>query len=190
MEVQESQELIEHAGLDREKNRTALVISIFAMMLALANLGGSNASEDAAIHNIFASNAYAFYQAKSIRQNDMKIASGMLELQLVQMPNMALEAQQAVRKKIAEFDQTAERYESEAETGKQALLAQARKHEALRDLALRQGPWFDSSEVLLQITIVLLSVSIIASIHALYYGGIVLGFFGFLTMLNGFFLLI
>ena len=70
------------------------------------------------------------------------------------------------------------------------LLAQAKAHETARDHALRQDPWFDYAEGMLQIAIVLLSVSIIASMPALFFGGTALGLLGLMATLNGFFLLI
>ncbi|NDE73811.1 MAG: DUF4337 family protein, partial [Betaproteobacteria bacterium] len=67
MEAHESNELIENAGEDKTKNRTALTISVLAMVLAIASLGGSNSAKEATQENILAANAYAFYQAKTIR---------------------------------------------------------------------------------------------------------------------------
>lgn len=47
MEAHESNELIENAGEDKTKNRTALTISVLAMVLAIASLGGSNSAKEA-----------------------------------------------------------------------------------------------------------------------------------------------
>lgn len=52
-------------------------------MLAIASLGGSNPAKEATQENILAANAYAFYQAKTIRQTSLKIAYSDLELQLL-----------------------------------------------------------------------------------------------------------
>ena len=83
-----------------------------------------------------------------------------------------------------------ERYESEPETreGKKELMVRAKEHEELRDLAMRRDPWFDYAEGGLQIAIVLLSVSILASLPALYFTGLALGLVGTLFSANGFFL--
>ena len=193
MEAHESSELIEHAaqGGDKNKNRTALMISILAMVLAVSSLGGSNSAKEATQENILAANAYAFYQAKAIRQTSLKIAAADLELQLLRDPTMPATAREAFQKKIDEYKKTADRYESEPETkeGKKELLARAKAHEASRDHALRQDPWFDYGEGMLQIAIVLLSVSIIGSIPALFLAGGVLGFLGLLATINGVFLL-
>jgi hypothetical protein len=192
MEAQESTELVEDAIGDKSKTRTALTISVFAMVLAFASLGGSNAAKESMHENIQAANAYAFYQAKNIRQTAMKIAAGDLELQLLQQPGMPAAAKEATEKKIADYKKTADRYESEPETreGKKELMIKAKEHEAVRDHALRQDPWFDYAEGMLQIAIVLLSVSMIGAIPALFYVGGLLGSLGFLATLNGFFLFI
>lgn len=192
MEAQESSELVEDAIGDKSKTRTALTISVFAMVLAFASLGGSNAAKESMHENIQAANAYAFYQAKNIRQTAMKIAAGDLELQLLQQPGMPAAAKEATAKKIADYKKTADRYESEPETreGKKELMAKAKEHEGVRDHALRQDPWFDYAEGMLQIAIVLLSVSMIGAIPAMFYVGALLGSLGFLATLNGFFLFV
>ena len=191
MEAHETSELIEEAGEDpHQKNRAALTIAIFAMVLAITSLGGSNAGKDITQENILAANSYAFYQAKSIRQTSLKIAAADMELQMLREPGMNAAAKEAMLKKIDDYKKTVERYESEPEKGegKKELLERATAHEMVRDQALRQDPWFDYAEGALQIAIVLLSVSIIGSLPALYFGGLGLGLLGTLCALNGFFL--
>ena len=84
------------------------------------------------------------------------------------------------------------RYESEPETneGKKELIQRAKQHEALRDHALKQDPYFDYAEALLQIAIVLISVAIVADLVWLSFVGGALGLLGTLLMLNGFTLLV
>jgi hypothetical protein len=191
MEAHETNELIEH-GHEKSKNRTALLISCLAMVLAIASLGGSNAMKEAAHENILAANTYSFYQAKAIRQQALKIATSDLELKLASDPKMPPQIKELFTKKIEEYQKTIARYESEPETkeGKKELLVKAKGHEAIRDHALLQDPWFDYAEGLLQIAIVLLSVSIIGSIPALFLVGGIVGFLGLLSTLNGFLLII
>ena len=191
MEAHETTELIEH-GHEKSKNRTALLISCLAMVLAIASLGGSNAMKEAAHENILAANTYSFYQAKAIRQQALKIAISDLELKLASDPKMPPQIKELFTKKIEEYQKTIARYESEPETkeGKKELLVEAKGHEAIRDHALLQDPWFDYAEGLLQIAIVLLSVSIIGSIPALFVVGGIVGFLGLLSTLNGFLLII
>ena len=192
MEAHETSELIEHHGSDKSKNRAALTISFLAMALAIASLGGSNAMKEATHENILAANAYAFFQAKSIRQTSLKIAVTDLELQLVRDQAMPASTKEIFQKKIDDYKKTIDRYESEPDTreGKKELLNRAKEHEKTRDHAMRQDPWFDYAEGMLQIAIVLLSVSILGSIPSLFVAGSILGLLGLLSTLNGFLLLI
>jgi len=82
-----------HEAGDPFKSRAALLVSVLAMVLAVASLGGSNAAKDATQHNILAANAYAFYQAKNIRQTAYKIAADQLEAELLDAHRLNAEVQ-------------------------------------------------------------------------------------------------
>ena len=85
-----------------------------------------------------------------------------------------------------EFKKDSETWETKE--GKKELLMVAKEHEAVRDHAMRQDPWFDYAEGALQIAIVLLSVSIVAGLPLLFWAGTCLGALSALSALNGFFL--
>jgi hypothetical protein len=190
MESPNPDEILEtHA--DPFKTRCALLVSLLAMVLALASLGGSNASKEATMHNILAANAYAFYQAKNIRQTSYKIAADDFQVILSQ-EKLSPATRELVEGKLQSYKKNIERYESEPDTkeGKKELMLKAKEHETARDHALRQDPWFDYGEGMLQIAIVLLSVSMIGAIPAMFYVGTFLGSLGFLATLNGFFLFV
>lgn len=176
---------------DPFKTRCALLISVLALFLAIASLGGSNAGKDAMMHNILASNAYNFFQAKNMRQTAYRIAADDLEAQL-KSATLEPEKKSFLEKKLAEYRALIERYESEPDTkeGKKELLATAREHDLARDTAVRQDPWFDYAEALLQIGIVLASVAIITLRKALMAAAGALGLAGMLFTLNGFLLLV
>lgn len=72
MEAHEASEMIEEAEGSSGKNRTALTISILAMVLAVAGLGGSNTGKNFTQENVLAATRHSFYQAKSIRQTLLK----------------------------------------------------------------------------------------------------------------------
>jgi Domain of unknown function (DUF4337) len=183
-------------GKDKEsdgfKQRAAIIIAFFAMCLAITSLGGSNAAKDAFNNNILASNAYSFFQAKNIRQTSYQIAGDDLELKWLTNPALSADARKALQDKLNVYRETVKRYESEPDTreGKKELLERARQHEQLRDRALKQDPYFDYAEALLQIAIVLISVAIVADLLWLSYLGGALGFLGVLLSINGFLLLV
>ena len=177
-----------HSGVDQK--RGAILVSFLAMFLAIVTLGGNNAAKEATQSNILASNFYSFYQAKNIRQTAYKIASDQMELELLN-DKLSATSRAAFEKKIQDYKKNIARYESEPETqeGKKELLAIAKQHEATRDLALRQDPWFDYSQSLLQIAIVLTSVGLVMGSAAFFWTAAGLGLVGVVLGLNGFFLM-
>ena len=173
---------------DRFKQRAAVSIAILAMLLAITGLGGANAGKEATNNNIYAANHYAFYQAKNIRQTDYNLAADAIELAFLQDGSLNAEARTALKAKADAYRKTAARYESEPETqeGKKELMVLAKDYESRRDHALKQDPYFDYAEALLQIAIVLISVSIVATLPWLAILGAIVGAAGGLLMVNGY----
>ena len=182
-------ELPEHGNNDPFRTRCAMLVSTLAMVLAIASLGGNNAAKETMVHNVLASNAFAFYQAKNIRQTDYKIAADDIQVQLAQ-DKLSPAAKALLEKKLADYQKNIDRYESEPETGdgKKELKAKAKAHEHERDHAMAQDPWFDYAEALLQIAIVLTSVAILTGVRVLFWVPCGLGLLGILATLNGFML--
>jgi len=192
MKADEAGELMDaEKSNDRFRTRVAIMIAVLAMLLAVTGLGGQNAAKEAVNNNVLASNFYAFYQAKNMRQTSYALAADDLELSLAN-PGLPEEAKAAIRKKIDDYRKNVARYESEPATqeGKKELLARAKALEEKRDVAMRQDPYFDYAEVLLQIAIVLASVAIVSGIAWLVLGSAILGVTGTLLMINGFLLLV
>ena len=81
MENQDPAELAE-AAKNTFKTRCALLVSALALVLTVNNLGGANTAKEATMNNILASNTYAFYQAKNVRQTEHKLAADQIEFQL------------------------------------------------------------------------------------------------------------
>ncbi|HYY88819.1 MAG TPA: DUF4337 domain-containing protein [Chloroflexota bacterium] len=182
----------ERAGDDRFRRRAAIVIGVLAMLLAISGLGGANATKEMLNANILASDTYAFYQAKNIRQTSNQLAADELAAMLGAQPNMPAEARAQIEQRIAAYKTTVARYESDPASGdgKQELLPKAQDYEHRRDHAAKQDPNFDFAQALYQIGIVLGSVSIVAASRRLLALGIALGVVATVLMLNGFLLLI
>ena len=176
---------------DREafRTRAALTIAVLAMLLAIAALGGENAAKETVHNNILASDTWAFYQAKTIRQTNVRLAREELELLL---PTLPPEQQVLAGQRIDAYRATDARYESEPETGegKTELVARAREYEAARDRALRQDPNFDYAQALFQIALVLGSVAVVAVSGRVLALALLLGAIAALLTLNGFLLLV
>lgn len=193
MEANDAAEMMDQEPLgDRFKQRCAIAIAVLAMILAITSLGGSNAGKEAVNNNILASNFFNFYQAKNMRQTALTLAADQFEIAWMSDPALPAEAKAALAKKLDDYRKTIERYESEPQTqeGKKELMARARVHEEARDHALKQDPYFDYAEALLQIAIVLISVAIVSEAVWLAFFGGALGIVGTLLMVDGFLLLV
>jgi hypothetical protein len=183
---------------ERFRNLAALTIAIMAMLLAIGSLGGGNATDDMIYGNIKASDTWAFYQAKNVRQTEYRIAADRLELELAD-PTLNATARAAAEAQLARYRETIARYDNEPDPGapadslrgegKKQLATQARGYEAVRERASQQDGNFDYSEVLLQLAIVLGSVAILSSSRPVLGMALVLGAIGAVLLINGFALL-
>lgn len=193
MEAHEIAEHIEHHAHDHHaaahsdglRKVAGIYLGIVAMLLAIATLGGTAATKELLSANIQASDTYAYYQAKYLRQTIFETAADMLEAG----PNAADPKAQAL---IKRYRGLAAHSESEPKSGngKKELLAKARAWEERRDTARARDPNFEFAEALLQIAIVLGSVSIVATSRALLGVSAVLAVCGVALTLNGFLLLV
>jgi hypothetical protein len=192
------EERAENEATEKFRNFAALIVAIMAMLLAVGSLGGGNATDDMIYGNIKASDTWAFYQAKNVRQTQYKLAADRLELELAD-PTISPEARQAAEAQLARYRETVARYDDEPDAsapgdslkgeGKKQLSAQARAYEQLRERASARDNNFDYSEVFLQLAIVLASVAILSSSRWVLTMSLVLGGIGTVLMLNGYLLL-
>jgi len=194
-----SEEKAADASANRFRNRAALLIAILAAVLAIAGLGGGNATDDMIGSNIRASDTWAFYQAKNVRQTVYEIAAADLESRLATPGGDAAERTR-LSARLAEYRATIARYDSEPDAdapgdplrgeGKRQLRAQAEAFQAAREVAGERDDNFDMAEVLLQLALVLGSVAILAVNRAILLVSVVLGVVGSALTLNGFLLLL
>jgi hypothetical protein len=166
--------------------KVALFTAIYAVILAICALGGNNSMKEMLLAQQEASNQWAFYQAKNIREYLYRIEKDRLETQIVErgytMKPAVLEHYKAKIQKVS-----AE--EARLSKDKQEISVAAKKQEHERDVNRAKDPYFDFAEVLLQIAIVMSSVSIIANSRSVFIFSIGAAVLGSLLTLNGFLLL-
>jgi ribosomal protein S13 len=184
-------EAFEKAVEERENKFTAIYISILAVLLAICGIGDDDAAKIAVRANIAATDTYAFFQAKNIRQTVYQLQAEAFETRLTESA-LAEETRKSLTEKADIYRKRAERYESEPETGegKKELLAKAKALEAERDLALARDPYFNLGQGTLQIAIVLASVSLIVGGSFLLWVSGALAILGTLATINAFTLLV
>src|SRR5580765_2084390 len=155
VELPKPDELHEHAA-NSFSRRVALVTAIFAVVLAIAALGGNHAMKEMLLAQQQSSDQWAFYQAKVIREHLYRAQKMRLEADLAdRAPAAPREKHEALLRKL---DEEEKRYNAE----KKDIEKDAKKLEALRDSFQARDPYFLVAEALLQIAIVMSSVSILA----------------------------
>src|SRR5262249_44692995 len=163
--------------------RVAITTAVYAVMLAVAALGGNNAMKEMLLAQQQAADQWAFYQAKVIREHAYRIQQKRLEMDLAERgANMAPEVRQQHETLLAEFAAEAKRYGAE----KKDIEQDAKKLEHERDVNRSKDPYFDFAEVLLQIAIVISSVSILASSRLMYGLSLILALCGTFLTINGY----
>jgi hypothetical protein len=169
-----------HGHADPSNKRTALLIAVLALVLAFSETLGKSAQTAALSLNIEASNLWAFFQAKTIRQTVLRTAA--------EQSAIAASGEQA-KKQMDAWKKTADRYQSEPETGegRNELAARAKEAEKKRDRALAAYHHYELASAAVQIAIVLASASIVVSTPVLAWIGAGLGVLGILFSLIGFF---
>lgn len=178
----------ENAERKRDK-WVAIYISVLAVLLAIAATGSNDAMKTAQQAGFQVNDQFAYYQAKTIRQSQIRLAADQLELKMQETPNLPEPAKKLLELKKADYDKEAARLESDGKHGKKELLAKAESCEDERSLALAQHPFYDYSMAMLQIAIVLASASIITGARLLLGVSGAVGLFGVLLFLNGYTLL-
>ncbi|GAB4413819.1 MAG: hypothetical protein OHK0032_09920 [Thermodesulfovibrionales bacterium] len=163
--------------------RVALTTAVFAVILAITSLGGNNAMKEMILAQQQASDQWAYYQAKVIREHLYRSQRMRLEADLLERAgSMKPEVRgqfESILKKIAEEEA---RYRTE----KKEIEQEAKKLEHERDVNRNKDPYFDYAEVLLQIAIVMASISIISASRQIFYFAIASAFIGSILALNGF----
>lgn len=169
-----------HGHVDHGGNKgIALLISVLALVLAFSETLGKGAQTAALAYNIEASNLWAFFQAKTIRQTVLRTAAEELEVS---------SASESSKKQVAKWRETAQRYQNEPETkeGRDQLAARAKEAEKKRDRSMAAYHHYELASAAVQIAIVLASASIITAMPALVWTAGVLGLIGVAFSIIGF----
>src|SRR5436305_2041038 len=102
-EAAEEHDRAEEAADGRFRKRAALAIGTLAMLLAITGLGGDNATKEMVNANIQASDTWAFYQAKNVRQTEYRIALDALQVRLQTDTTLTPDQRSAIEKQAASY---------------------------------------------------------------------------------------
>ena len=163
--------------------KVALYTALIAVLLAICSLGGNNAMKEMLLAQQQASDQWAFYQSKVMREHLYGIEKSRIEALLLErkdaMKPDVLKQYQVQLSKVA--DQEA-RYAAE----KKEIEQEAKKLDLERDINRAKDPYFDYGEVMLQIAIVMASISIISLSRPVFYFSLIATSIGAVLTLNGY----
>jgi hypothetical protein len=164
----------------------ALTTAIFAVILAVSSLGGNNAMKEMLLTQQQASDQWAFYQAKNIREHFYHSQKQRLELDLLEKDTLKPEVKQRYAELLKQTTLDEARYNVE----KKEIEQEAKHLEHERDLNRGKDPYFDYAEVLLQIAIVMASIAILAHSRLMFGFSLVSAALGALLAANGFLMIV
>ena len=164
--------------------RVALTTAVYAVVLAIASLGGNNSMKDMLLAQQQSSDQWAFYQAKVIREHLYRAQKLVMEAELADAAAARGPRQERLQALAKQFADEEKRYNAE----KKEIERDAKKLEHERDVNRDRDRYFDYAEVLLQIAIVCSSVSILSTSRPMLWFSIVLALLGVVFTANGFLL--
>jgi Skp family chaperone for outer membrane proteins len=185
VELPNPAELHEHAE-NTFSRRVALVTAVYAVVLAIAALGGNHAMKEMLLSQQQSSDQWAFYQAKVIREHLYRGQKLRLEADLVERDaTLKPAARQKLEALLAKLDEEEKRYNTE----KKDIEKEAKALEHQRNGFAARDPYFLVAEALLQIAIVMSSVSILARSRLIFSFSLALAVIGAVLTANGYFML-
>jgi hypothetical protein len=164
--MSETTEHMEHAQ-HAENKKIALLIAILALFLSFSETLGKSAQTEAVDANVKSSDTWNFFQAKDIRKTTLLTAADQTKLLSAGLTDPAAKA--AIDKQIAAWRKTADRYDSDPQsgTGRKELGEQAKEQEQERDLAMAKYHHYEIASAAFQVGIVLASATVITGMVAL-----------------------
>lgn len=153
----------------------AVTLSILAVLVAIATLLGHRTSTEEIILQTKATDQWALFQAKNIRLHEMQ---GFADL-LGTLSPVDKEKTEALREK---YLKETGRYEQE----KDEVSEQAKELEKERESSSRRADRYEAGEVILEIALIICSLTLLTKKRIFWLSGIALGLIGLGTTLSGF----
>lgn len=162
-------------------NYLALTTVIFAVCATLATFKGGGYSTQSVMNQSKASDNWAYFQSKTIKEDLYKMQSEKLELDISSKDQKTADL---YADKINEYKLKIEKYKKEKAEAKII----AKKFERDRDIAQTHSKDFGMAVIFLQVTILLSTISGLLKKKYIWYFGLGNGLVGLIFFANGFLL--
>jgi uncharacterized protein YlxW (UPF0749 family) len=176
-EAQELQEHAEHAAHERAMRPVAFTMSVVAVLVAIVTVVGHRTHTEAVLTQNQATDQWNYYQAHKIRSNDTALAADLLSVVTVADKDAA----QKLAKSYADHQQKWTASLKEEQEKAEALQTKVEKAEA-------RANRFDLGEALLEIGLVITSITLLTRSRAYWYLGMGFAAAGIVAVVLGFLL--
>ncbi len=176
-EAQELQEHAEHGSRESAMRPVAFTMSVLAVLVAVTTVLGHRTHTEAVLNQNKATDQWNLYQAKKIRANNTQLAADLLSVMTVQDKNTAAKIAGAYAAHEAKWVADLKEEQDKAE----AL-------EAKVDQAEDRANRYDLAEALLEIGLVITSVTLLTRSRVYWYLGIVFSLTGIASAVSVLFL--
>jgi hypothetical protein len=176
-------ELLEMAEEHEEKGENPLVIpvtvtlAILAVLVAMATLLGHRTHTEEILLQGSANDQWAYYQAKNARGHEMRSTADLLT-------TLATVDKEKATVLAEKYGKEAERYDKEKEEAGE----KAREFEKEKDALSKRADRFDAAEVLLEIALIICSLTLLTKKRFFWGLGAVVGVVGILAGASAFLL--
>jgi hypothetical protein len=178
-DLEELQESAEHGREQRELAPVSLTMAILAVLVAISGLMGHRAHTEETVVQNQATDEWNFYQAKHGRRTMLETTVNDIALWATQpeAPNREL-----AQKQTEDYRAQIEKLKGDEE----GIMEKARDFEAERDRAAHRADRFDFGEALLEISLVITSITLLTRRRAFWFTGMVLGIAGIAAAASAF----
>ena len=166
-------------------NYLALTTVILAVCATLSTFRGGSFSTRSVLSQSQAANQWAYFQSKSIKGYLYELQKERLELELKSLGSKASQSlKEEFTQKIESYAQKLKKYGEE----KAVIEKDARTFETIRDASQKNSQAFGVAVIYLQIAILLSSIAALMKKKPVWILGSVIGAWGVINFLNGFWL--
>jgi hypothetical protein len=174
-EAHELQEQHEHAAGDASLRPVSFTISVLAVLVAVVTVMGHRSHTEAVLFQARASDQWNLYQAHKIRQYDTQLITDLLATLPIRDQTSANKITDGYKNHLQKWNQDLTETE-----------ATAREDEAEVHKSERRGDRFDLGEALLEIGLVITSITLLTRQRGYWYLGMAFGLAGLVAAALGF----
>lgn len=175
-EIHEFAEQMKESGEAKESLTTiSLAISILAVIVAMVSVAGHRAHTEAILMQSRAADQWNEYQAQKIRMDNLSVVVDQMNLQ----PTLSA----AATIKLKQYETHIEKWH--ADLAREQQIAENYEHEV--EHAEKRAARYDLGEALLQIGVVLCSITLFTRTRAYFLMGLTLGGLGILVAVSALF---